>query len=63
MSTWLQGYELNYLDIDKQFLVVVKVVNEFRRYILKNHTNVIVPTQLLDQCWYNKSWEKEGAIG
>ena len=43
MSTGLQGAKLNYLTIDKQAYVVFKVVKQFRPYILKNRTKVIVP--------------------
>ena len=43
MSTGLQGAELNYPAIDKQAYVVFKAVNQFRPYILKNRTKVIVP--------------------
>ena len=43
MSTGLQGVELNYLTIDKQAYTVFKAVKQFRPYILKNRTKVIVP--------------------
>lgn len=43
MSTNLQGHELNYPSIDKQYYVIYKEVKHFRSYILKNHTKVIVP--------------------
>ena len=43
MSTGLQGAELNYPAIDKQAYAVFKAVKQFRPYILKNHTKVIVP--------------------
>ena len=43
MSTSLQGAELNYLVVDKQAYAVFKVVKQFRPYILKNRTKVIVP--------------------
>ena len=43
MSTGLQGYELNYLAIDKQAYAIFKVVKQFRPYILKNRSKVIVP--------------------
>ena len=42
MSTGLQGAELDYLPVDKQAYVVFKVVKQFRPYILKNFTKVIV---------------------
>ena len=43
MSTGLQGVDLNYLTFDKQAYAVFKVVKQFRPYILKNRTKVIVP--------------------
>ena len=43
MSTSLQGGELNYPSIDKQAYAIFKVVKQFRPYILKNRTKVIVP--------------------
>ena len=43
MSTSLQRAELNYPAIDKQAYAVFKVVKQFRPYILKNITKVIVP--------------------
>ena len=43
MSTGLQGAKLNYPAIDKQAYTVFKVVKQFRPYILKNRTKVIVP--------------------
>ena len=43
MSTGLQGAELNYHVVDKQAYTVFKAVKQFRPYILKNRTKVIVP--------------------
>src|SRR5713226_3776907 len=43
MSIGLQGDELNYLAIDKQAYAFFKAVKQFRPYILKNCTKVIVP--------------------
>ena len=43
MSTGLQGAKLNYLVVDKQAYVVFKAVKQYRPYILKNHTKLIVP--------------------
>ena len=43
MSTGLQGGELNYPAMDKQAYAVFKAVKQFRSYILKNRTKVIVP--------------------
>ena len=42
MSTGLQGAELNYPIVGKQAYVVFKAVKQFRPYILKNCTKVIV---------------------
>ena len=43
MSNGLQGAELNYLAINKQAYAIFKAVKQFRPYILKNRTKVIVP--------------------
>ena len=43
MSTSLQGAELNYPAIDKHVYAVFNVLKQFRPYILKNRTKVIVP--------------------
>ena len=43
MSTGLQGFELNYPAIDKKTYAVFKALKQFRLYILKNRTKVIVP--------------------
>ena len=43
MSTGMQGAELNYPAVDKKSYAVFKAVKQFRPYILKNHTKVIVP--------------------
>ena len=42
MSTSIQGAELNYPAMDKQAYAVFKAVKQFRPYILKNRTKVIV---------------------
>ena len=42
MSTGLQGTEFSYLAMDKKAYAVFKVVKQFRPYILKNWTKVIV---------------------
>ena len=42
-STGLQGVELNYLTMDKQANAIFKEVKQFRPYILKNKTKVVVP--------------------
>ena len=43
MSMGLQGVELNYPSIDKQYFLVFKYVNHFQPYLLRSHTKVIVP--------------------
>ena len=43
MSTGLQGAELNYPTLEQQAYAVLKMVKQFRPYILKNRTKVIVP--------------------
>ena len=43
MSAGLQGDELNYPAIDKHVYTIFKAVKQFRPYILKNRTKVIVP--------------------
>ena len=43
MSTGLQGVELNYPVVDKRSYVVFKAVKQFRSYMLKNQTKVIIP--------------------
>ena len=43
MSNGLQGVELNYPAVDKQAYAVFKAVKQFRPYILKNKTKVVVP--------------------
>ena len=43
MRTGLQGAELNYPIVDEQAYVVFKAVKQFRPYILKKITKVIVP--------------------
>ena len=43
MSTSLQGVQSNYLAVGKQAYAVFKAVKQFRPYIFKSHTKVIVP--------------------
>ena len=42
MSTSMQGGELNYPAVDKQAYAFFKAVKQFRPYIVKNCTKVIV---------------------
>lgn len=39
----MQGYDLNYLDIDKEAYAVYKYIKHFKPYILKSDVKVIVP--------------------
>jgi hypothetical protein len=43
MSYGLQGSELNYLEVDKQYFAIFKVVKHFWSYLLKSQTKVIAP--------------------
>ena len=43
MSTGLQGVELNYPTMDKQAYALFKAEKQFRTYILKIRTKVVVP--------------------
>ena len=43
MSTRLQGVELKYPTIDKQYFLVFKYAKHFRQYLLRSHTKIIVP--------------------
>ena len=43
MSTSLQGAELKYHVVDKQAYAFFKAIKQFKPYILKNRTKVIVP--------------------
>jgi hypothetical protein len=43
MSTGLQGVELNYPPGGQTSIFVHKEIKQFRPYILKNRTKVIVP--------------------
>ena len=54
MSTGLQGAELNYPTIDKQAYAFFKAVKQFRPYILKNRTKVIVPHQVVRSLFVQK---------
>ena len=54
MSTGLQGAELNYPAIDKQAYAVFKAVKQFRPYILKNRTKVIVPYPVVRSLFVQK---------
>ena len=54
MSTSLQGAEMNYPAIDKHVYAVFKVVKQFRPYILKNRTKVIVPHPIVTTLFMQK---------
>ena len=55
MSTSLQGAELNYPTVDKKSYAVFKAVKQFRPYILKNRTKVIVPHLAVRSLLYKKN--------
>ena len=38
-----QGVELNYLEVEKQAFTIFNSIKNFRPFLLKNHTKVIVP--------------------
>ena len=63
MSTGLQGYELNYPAVDKQSYVVFKAVKQFRPYILKNRTKVIVPHLAVRSLFVRKELGEEEETG
>ena len=54
MSIGLQGGELNYLAMDKQAYAVFKAVKQFRPFILKNRTKVIVPHPVVRSLFVQK---------
>ena len=55
MSTGLQGGELNYPAMDKQAYAVFKAIKQFRPYILKNRTKVIVPHPAVRSISYKRN--------
>ena len=63
MSIGLQGDELNYPAMDKQAYAVFKAVKQFRPYILKNPTKVIVPHPAVRSLFMQKKLGKEEATG
>ena len=46
-SSNLQGVELNYSSVEKQAFVVFKAIKNFRPFLLKNHTKIIVPFSIV----------------
>ena len=54
MSTGMQGARLNYPTIDKQAYAMFKAVKQFRPYILKNRTKVIVPHPVVRSLFVQK---------
>ena len=46
-SSNLQGVELNYLAMEKQAYAVFKALKNFRPFLLKTHTKIIVPYSTL----------------
>ena len=47
MSIGIHGAELNYPTIDKQSFTVFKVVKHLHLYLLRSHTNIIVPHSMI----------------
>ena len=54
MSIGLEEAELNYPVVDKQAYAVFKAVKQFRPYILKNRTRVIVPHPVVRSLFVQK---------
>lgn len=48
-SSTFQGAELNYLQVEKQAFTLFKSVNNFRPFLLKTHTKIIVPFSTMRQ--------------
>ena len=53
-SSNLQGFELNYSDVEKQAFVVFKSIKHFRPFLLKTHTKNIVPFSAVRQLLIQK---------
>ena len=60
MSTSLQGAKLNYPAVDKQAYALFKAVKQFRSYILKNQTKVIVPHPAVRSLFVQKELGERG---
>ena len=59
-STRLQGTELNYPAIDKQDFVVFKAMKHFRPYLLRSHSNIIVPHLVVISLLIQKElWDRQ----
>ena len=63
MSNGLQGVELNYPSIEKHAYAVFKAVKQFRPYILKNRTKVIVPYPAVRFLFVQKELGERRVIG
>lgn len=62
MSIKLQGSDLNYLDIDTKAYVVVKKIKQFKPYMLKNHTKVIISHSTIRSLFIQKEFgERRGS--
>lgn len=53
-SSNLQGFELNYLDVEKQVYVVFKTIKHIRPFPLKTHTKIIVPFPMVRNIFVQK---------
>ena len=61
MSTGLQGAELNYLAEYKKAYAVFKATKQFRSFILKNKTKVVVPHPIVRSLFVqNELGERRG---
>lgn len=55
----MQGAELNYSDVEKQAFVVFKSIKQFKYFLLKTHTKVIVPfSAVRNMLIQSDVWEK-----
>jgi hypothetical protein len=62
MSTGLHGVELDYRVVHKEAFPMFKVVKQFRPYILKNHTKVIIPQPVVRSLYMQKELGEGGGI-
>ena len=53
-SSNLQGAKLNYSDVEKQAFAVFKSIKNFRPFLLKTHTKIIVPFSAVRQLLVQK---------
>ena len=63
MSTGLQGAKLKYPSINKKAFVMFKVVKHFHPYLLRSHTNIIVPHSTVKELLIQKNQETDKETG